>query len=161
MSDLYISVIGAGQATAEQYSLAEEVGRRVAEAQAVLVCGGLGGVMAAAARGAKEAGGRTLGILPGHDRSEGNPYLDMVVTTGMGHARNLAVVSSGDAVIAVGGEYGTLSEIGLAAKVGRPVVLLGGWRLQRDDGTPGVYYASSPAEALALARQALEAHRHD
>ncbi|MHB8869817.1 MAG: TIGR00725 family protein [Thermoleophilia bacterium] len=155
MNELYISVIGAGQATAEQYAAAEEVGRRVAEAGAVLVCGGLGGVMAAAARGAKEAGGRTLGILPGHDRSEGNPYLDLVVATGMGHARNLAVVSSGDAVIAVGGEYGTLSEIGLAAKVGRPVVILDGWRLQRDDGTSGVWYASSPAEALALVRQAL------
>lgn len=155
MDDLYISVIGAGQATAEQYGMAEDVGRRVAEAGAVLVCGGLGGVMAAAARGAKEAGGRTIGILPGHDRSEANPYLDLVVTTGMGHARNLAVVSSGDAVIAVGGEYGTLSEIGLAAKVGRPVVVLDGWRLQRDDGTPGIWYASSPAEALALVRQAL------
>ena len=91
--------------------------------------------MEAAARGAKEAGGTTIGILPGHDRSAANPYLDHVLTTGMGHARNLAVVSSGDAVIAIGGGYGTLSEIGLAAKIGRPVVILGGWRLEGGEGT--------------------------
>jgi hypothetical protein len=156
MNDFYISVIGAGQATAEEYAVAEDVGRLVAEAGAILVCGGLGGVMAAAARGAKEAGGSTLGILPGHDRSEANSYLDMVVATGMGHARNLAVVSSGDAVIAVGGEFGTLSEIGLAAKMGRPVVVLNGWRLQRDEGTPGIWYASTPREAISLVHQALK-----
>lgn len=155
MNDFYISVIGAGQATADEYAQAEEVGRLVAGVGAILVCGGLGGVMAAAARGAKEAGGRTLGILPGHDRSEANSYLDMVVVTGMGHARNLAVVSSGDAVIAVGGEFGTLSEIGLAAKVRRPVVVLNGWRLQRDEGTPGIWYASTPEEAMSLVHQAL------
>ncbi len=108
--------------------------------------------MEAAARGAKEAGGTTIGILPGHDRALANPYLDHVVTTGMGHARNLAVVSSGDAVIAIGGSYGTLSEIGLAAKIGRPVVILAGWRLQNDEGTEGVWYASSPEEAMALVR---------
>jgi uncharacterized protein (TIGR00725 family) len=155
MKDAYISVIGAGQADAAEYAMAEEVGRLVAEAGAVLVCGGLGGVMTAAAGGAKKAGGRTVGILPGHDRSEANPYLDTVVATGVGHARNLAVVSTGDAVIAVGGEFGTLSEIALAAKIRRPVVLLSSWRLQRDDGTPGIWYASTPAEALALVRQAL------
>jgi len=155
VSDFYISVIGAGQATAEEYRLAQEVGRLAAEAGAILVCGGLGGVMAAAARGAKEAGGRTLGILPGSDRSEANGYLDMVVVTGMGHARNLAVVSSGDAVIAVGGEFGTLSEIGLAAKVRRPVIVLNGWRLQRDEGTPGIWYASTPHEAMSLVYEAL------
>ncbi len=155
MTDLYISVIGAGRATAEQYSLAEEVGRLVAGTGAVLVCGGLGGVMAAAASGAKAAGGRTLGILPGHDRSAADPHLDMVVTTGIGHARNLAVVSSGDAVIAVGGEYGTLSEMALAAKLGRPVVVLDGWRVSRDEGGEGIWYASSPQEAIALVRQAL------
>ena len=88
-------------------------------------------------------------------RGPANPYLDYVVTTGIGHARNLAVVSSGDAVIAIGGSYGTLAEIGLAARVGRPVVILSGWRLQNDDGTDGIWYASSPREALALIRQAL------
>jgi uncharacterized protein (TIGR00725 family) len=156
---LYISFIGGGRATAAQYALAEEVGRLVASLGAVLVCGGLGGTMEAAARGAKEAGGTTLGILPGHDRSQGNPYLDFVVTTGLGHARNLAVVSSGDAVIAVGGEFGTLSEIGLARKVGRPVIIVEGWRLSRDEGADGVWYASSPREMLAILREVLELPR--
>ncbi|MBN1460363.1 MAG: TIGR00725 family protein [Armatimonadetes bacterium] len=147
----YIAVIGGGHCTAEEYALAEEIGALVAERGATLVCGGLAGVMEGAARGAKEAGGATIGILPGHDRTVSNPYLDYVVTTGMGHARNLAVVSSGDAVIAVGGGYGTLSEIGLAAKIGRPVVIVGGWRLQNDGAAEGVWYASSALEAVTLA----------
>ncbi|MFH0916845.1 MAG: TIGR00725 family protein [bacterium] len=155
MKPAYISVIGGGRCGAAQYALAEEVGRLVAREGATLVCGGLAGVMEAAARGAKEAGGTTIGILPGHDRAPANPYLDHVLTTGMGHARNLAVVSSGDAVIAIGGEYGTLSEIGLAAKIGRPVVILAGWRLQNDEGAEGVWYAASPDEAIALVRRAL------
>ena len=157
MQPEYISVIGGGQCGAAEYASAMEVGRLVAEAGATLVCGGLSGIMEAAARGAKEAGGATIGILPGHDRSVGNPYLDHVITTGIGHARNLAVVSSGDAVIAVGGSYGTLSEIGLAARVGRPVVILSGWRLQNDQGTEGIWYASTPREAVALVHQALRA----
>ena len=157
MQPEYISVIGGGQCGAAEYASAMEVGRLVAEAGATLVCGGLSGVMEAAARGAKEAGGRTVGILPGHDRSLANPYLDFVLTTGIGHARNLAVVSSGDAVIAIGGSYGTLSEIGLAGRVGRPVVILSGWRLQNEQGTKDIWYASSPREAMALARQALAA----
>jgi len=126
--------------------------------------------MEAAARGAQTEGGTTIGILPGHDRSLANTYVEHVVTTGMGHARNLAVVSSGDAVIAVGGSYGTLSEIGLAAKLGRPVVILGGWRLGRgglagrglddseeggDGGGDGVFYASSAQEAMDLVKAAL------
>jgi uncharacterized protein (TIGR00725 family) len=156
---LYISFIGGGRATASQYALAGDVGRMVAGLGAVLVCGGLGGTMAAAARGAKEAGGATLGILPGHDRTQGNPYLDYVVTTGIGHARNVAVVSSGDAVVAVGGEFGTLSEIGLARKIGRPVVILEGWRLQRDEGTDGIWYASTPEEAQAILRDILDLRR--
>jgi hypothetical protein len=157
MQPEYISVIGGGQCGAAEYASAMEVGRLVAEAGATLVCGGLSGVMEAAARGAKEAGGRTIGILPGHDRSLANPYLDFVVTTGIGHARNLAVVSSGDAVIAIGGSYGTLSEIGLAGRVGRPVVILSGWRLQNEQGTKDIWYASSPREAMALVRNALAA----
>lgn len=151
MIPTYISVIGGSRCTAAEYALAEEVGSLVAERGATLVCGGLAGVMEAAARGAKEAGGVTVGILPGHDRSLGNQYLDYVVTTGMGHARNLAVVSTGDAVIAIGGEYGTLAEIGLAAKIGRPVVILRGWRLGHDDQIGGVQHASSAREAVALA----------
>ncbi len=126
----YIAVIGGSLCGAAEEALAEELGRLVARKGATLVCGGSGGVMEAAARGAKQEGGTTIGILPGHDRTLANPHIDHVVTTGMGHARNLAVVSSGDAVIAVGGGYGTLSEIGLAAKIGRPVVILGGWRLE-------------------------------
>jgi uncharacterized protein (TIGR00725 family) len=157
MKPLYLSVIGAGHCGAAELELAEQLGRLVAQEGATLVCGGLGGVMEAAARGAKAAGGTTIGILPGHDRSAANPYLDHVVTTGMGHARNLAVVSSGDAVIAVGGGYGTLSEIGLAAKIGRPVVILGGWRLEGGDSTSQIAYASSAEQAIQLARQALEA----
>ncbi len=152
-------MIGGGQCGAAEYAAAMEVGRLVAEAGAKLVCGGLSGVMEAAARGAKEAGGVTIGVLPGHDRTPANPYLDHVITTGMGHARNLAVVSSGDAVIAIGGSFGTLSEIGLAGRLGRPVVILSGWRLQNDQRTEGMWYASSPQEAMALVRQALQPHR--
>jgi uncharacterized protein (TIGR00725 family) len=152
---LYVAVIGGGRCDAAEYSLAEHVGELIAKQKAVLVCGGLAGVMEAASRGAKAAGGTTIGILPGHERTHANPYLDFVITTGLGQARNLAVVSSGDAVIAVGGEYGTLSEIGLAAKIGRPVVILGGWRLQHDRDTGGILYASSAEEAVALALEAV------
>jgi uncharacterized protein (TIGR00725 family) len=152
----YISVIGGGRCGPTEYELAEEVGRLVALAGATLICGGLGGVMEAAARGAKDAGGTAIGILPGHDRGAANPYLDHVLTTGLGYARNLAVVSSGDAVVAIGGGYGTLSEIGLAAKIGRPVVILGGWRLQNDQEPDGVLYASSAGDALRLVAEALE-----
>lgn len=159
MKPKYISVIGGGRCGPTEYALAEDVGRLVAQEGATLVCGGLGGVMEAAARGAKEAGGATIGILPGHDRTNANPYLDQALTTGMGHARNLAVVSSGDAVIAVGGGYGTLSEIGLAAKIGRPVVILGGWRLQNEEYSHGVWYAASAQEAMALVREALVRER--
>jgi uncharacterized protein (TIGR00725 family) len=161
----YISVVGGGDCSAAERALAEEVGRLVAQAGATLVCGGLGGVMEAAARGAKKAGGVTIGILPGHDRAVANPYLDHIVTTGIGHARNLAVVSSGDAVIAIGGGYGTLSEIALAAKIGRPVVVLAGWRMirhatgrncaggfeGREEAPEGVRFATTAPEAVRLA----------
>jgi hypothetical protein len=107
------------------------VGRALAEAGAVLVCGGLGGVMEAACRGAQEAGGTTVGILPGHDRADANPYVDVAVATGLGEARNALVVRAADALIAVGGEYGTLSEIALALKAGKPVVGIDSWDLDR------------------------------
>jgi len=160
MKRWYISVVGGGRCTADEYALAEEVGRLVAQEGAVLVCGGLAGIMEAAARGAKQAGGTTIGVLPGHDRSLGNPYLDYVLTSGLGHARNLVVVSSGDAVIAIGGEFGTLSEIALAAKIGRPVIILTGWhlahdKLEPDQMGPSLRYASSAAQAVALARAAV------
>jgi len=125
----YVAVVGSGTAAGELYDQARKVGRLVAERGATVVCGGLSGVMEAAARGATEAGGTAIGILPDVDRKRQNEYLTHSVATGAGQARNLAVVCSGDVVIAVGGEYGTLSEIGLARKVGRPVVVLEGWDL--------------------------------
>ena len=143
MAGVQVAVIGSG---AEHESRAEQVGRLLAERGATVVTGGLGSVMAAAARGAKSAGGTTIGIVPGETREGANEWLDHVVVTGAGHARNLAVVASGDAVIAVGGQWGTLAEIGLAHALGRPVVILEpGWELD------GVARASSPEEAVELA----------
>jgi uncharacterized protein (TIGR00725 family) len=138
-----VAVIGSG---AEHADRAQEVGRLLAERGAVVVTGGLGEVMAAASRGAKSAGGATIAILPGETRAEANEWADYVVVTGIGHARNLAVVASGDAVIAVGGRYGTLAEIGFALTLGRRVVVLDpGWEV---DGT---LRAAVPAEAVELA----------
>jgi uncharacterized protein (TIGR00725 family) len=125
----YVAVVGPGTAAGETYEQAREVGRLVAGRGGIVVCGGLGGVMEAAARGAREGGGTAIGVLPDEDRHRANGYLSFSVPTGMGQARNLAVVCSGDVVVAVGGGYGTLSEVGLALKVGRPVVSLGGWDL--------------------------------
>jgi uncharacterized protein (TIGR00725 family) len=142
----YVAVVGSGTARGELYEKARTVGRLVAERGAIAVCGGLSGVMEAAARGATEAGGTAVGILPDEDRRRQNEYLTFSVATGMGQARNLAVVCSGDVVIAVGGEYGTLSEIGLARKVGRPVVVLDGWDLREH-----VTVAGSPEEAVEAA----------
>ena len=130
---------------------AREVGRLVAERGGTLVCGGRSGVMEAAARGAAEAGGVAIGILPDEDRRKANEFLSFSIATGTGHARHLAVVCSGDVVIAVGGEYGTLSEIGLARKVGRPVVALTSWDLGEH-----VTVTSSPREAVEAAFRLLE-----
>jgi len=148
----YVAVVGSGEATGELYDAAREVGRLVAERGGVVVCGGLSGVMEAAARGAMEKGGVAIGILPDEDRRRANTYVSYSVATGAGQARNLAVVCSGDVVIAVGGEYGTLSEIGLALKVGRPVVTLKSWELPEH-----VVVASLPAEAVERAFVALAA----
>jgi uncharacterized protein (TIGR00725 family) len=135
-----VAVIGSG---AEHEASAEEVGRLLAQRGCTVVTGGLGEVMAAAARGAKSAGGTTIGILPGERREDANRWIDHVVVTGIGHARNLAVVASGDAVIAVGGSWGTLAEIGFASRLGRPVVILEpGWAVE------GVARASTPADAV-------------
>jgi uncharacterized protein (TIGR00725 family) len=148
----YVAVVGSGGATGELYDAAREVGRLVAESGGVVVCGGLGGVMEAAARGATERGGVAIGVLPDENRGLSNPYLSYSVATGVGQARNLAVACSADAMIAVGGEYGTLSEIGLALKVGRPVVGLKSWEL------PGhVIAVSSPEEAVGEAFEAIAA----
>ena len=138
-----VSVVGSG---AEHDERAETVGRLLAEQGATVVTGGLGEVMAAASRGAKGAGGTTIGILPGETRAGANPWLDHVVISGIGHARNLAVVASGDAVIAVGGRYGTLAEIGFALTLGRPVVVLEvGWEVE------GAQRAATPEEAVEFA----------
>jgi len=140
---LQVSVIGSG---VEHEERAEQVGRLLAEAGATVVTGGRAEVMAAAARGAKSAGGTTIGILPTETRESANEWVDHVVVTGIGHARNLAVVASGDAVVAVGGRYGTLAEIGFALTLGRPVVVLEpGWQV---DGT---LRAATPEEAVRLA----------
>ena len=138
-------MVGAGDAGPEERESAAEVGRLLGERGAVLVCGGLGGVMEAACRGAKEGGGTTVGILPGLDRSEANPYVDVAVPTGLGEARNALVVRAADALIAVAGGYGTLSEVALALKTGKPVVGLGSFDLD------GMVQAGSPAEAVEAA----------
>ena len=139
-------MIGSG---AEYEARAEEVGRLLAERGCTVVTGGLGEVMAAAARGAKSAGGTTIGVLPGERREEANSWIDHVVVTGMGHARNLAVVASGDAVIAVGGSWGTLAEIGFASRLGRAVVIL-----EPGLAVEGVARAASPEEAVDAALSA-------
>ncbi len=142
----YVAVVGPGTPTGSTYGRAREVGRLVAERGGIVVCGGLGGVMEAAARGATENGGTAIGILPDEDRGRANGYSSLSVVTGIGQARNLAVVCSGDVVVAVGGGYGTLSEVGLALKAGRPVVALGGRELGDH-----VVVAGSPAGAVEAA----------
>jgi uncharacterized protein (TIGR00725 family) len=157
---MFVAVIGAASCSEEVAARAEAVGREIARRGAVLVCGGRGGVMEAACRGAKAEGGTTVGILPGADRSEANRYVDIAIVTGLGEARNAIVVRTADAVVAVSGGYGTLSEIGLALKMGRPVVGLGTWELQQA-GQPvdAVVQATTPAQAveraLALVREPL------
>lgn len=125
-------------------AVAREAGRAIAAEGWLLVCGGLGGVMEEAARGAAEAGGETLGILPGNGHAEGNRHLSISVPTGLGHARNAVIAACADGVIAVGGEYGTLSEIAISLKMGKPVAVIGPW-----SSIPGVYQAETPASAVA------------
>jgi uncharacterized protein (TIGR00725 family) len=149
-----IAVIGKGTPDEDLTPLAEEVGRRLAEAGAVVVCGGLTGVMEGVARGASAAGGTVIGIVPSSSTEQANPFCTHVVATGIGQARNLAVVSSGDAVIAIGGEWGTLSEIAFARELGRPVVALSSWEVSPGgvmEGGPGIEVASDPAAAVDLA----------
>lgn len=152
-SQVAVAVIGAGQTDGVTEAVAREVGARVARAGALLVTGGLGGVMAAASRGARDAGGTVLGLLPGSRRTEANPWVTVAVPTGLGELRNWLVVRAADAVVAVGGEYGTLSELAIALALGRPVVSLGTWRLERPGGDPetGVHEATDAATAVAIA----------
>ena len=141
----YVAVVGPGDASDRELAGAEAVGRELASLGAVVVCGGLGGVMAAVCRGAASAGGMTVGILPGDNRRAANEWVRVAIPTGLGEMRNALVIRCADAVVAVGGAYGTLSEIALALKTGVPVVGLSSWE------TDGIRRAETPAEAVGLA----------
>ena len=143
---IQIAVIGDGQPPVEVAGWAEEVGRLLAQRGAVVICGGLGGVMAAAARGAAAAGGLTVGILPTYDAATANPAIAVAIPSGMGEARNVLVVACGDAVIALPGSYGTQSEVALALKLGKKVIGVQAW-----GDVPGVQVTQTPAEAVELA----------
>lgn len=151
-----VAVCGPNEATPQEIEQAEAVGEALARRGCTLICGGRDGVMAAACRGAKRAGGVTIGVLPGYDRHAANPWVDHVICTGMGEARNVIIVASADVVIAVGGGLGTLSEIALALKLGKRVIALGSWeleqqRLARHGATQLYLRAGSVEQALALA----------
>jgi len=144
-----IAVIGGGQCSKEESKLAEAVGRELARRGAILVCGGLGGVMEAACRGASSEGGVTIGILPGDNRQAANPYVQIPIVTGVGYARNIVVVKSAQAVIAIDGSYGTLSEIGHALQSGIPVIGINTWSLSKNGQQDNsIIPAQSPAEAV-------------
>ena len=145
----FIAVIGGEQPSPQEAELAEEVGRELAIKGAILVCGGLGGVMEAACQGAQSEGGVTIGILPGESRQAANPYVQIPIVTGIGYARNLAVVKSAQAVIAIGGSYGTLSEISHALQSGIPVIGLNTWSLFRNGQQDNsIILAQNPTEAV-------------
>ncbi len=145
-----IGVIGSGRQQEETDRAAYEVGAEIGRSGAVLICGGLGGVMTSAAKGARDQGGMTVGILPGPRTVDANPYIDIAVPTDLGHARNVLVVRSSDVLIAVGGGYGTLSEIALALKMGKPVVGLSTWEID------GVQPAQNGREAVRAALRLLD-----
>jgi len=148
----HVAVVGAGAAGEEERELAARVGRALAEGGAVVVCGGLGGVMEAAARGARQSGGTSIGILPGTDRRKANEFVDVALATGMGEGRNILVVRNADAVVAVGGEFGTLSEVALALQAGIPVVGLHTWELSKGGrSVDAMLTAATPEEAAATA----------
>lgn len=149
----YVAVCGGGGDDDPAKPAAYAIGRGLAEAGVVVVCGGLGGVMAEACRGAKAGGGVTVGLLPGAKRGQANPWVDVAVPTGLGEVRNVLVVRAADAVVAIGGGWGTLSEIALALRQGTPVVGLGSWQLRQPRGRPptgstGLVRATDPADAL-------------
>jgi uncharacterized protein (TIGR00725 family) len=143
---MQIGVIGAGQCSSSVEKTAEEVGKEIAKHKAVLICGGLGGVMEAAARGAKLEGGLTVGILPGTSKESANPYIDVSIVTDIGHARNVLVVRSSDALIAVEGSYGTLSEIAIGLKLKKPIVGLNTWGISKE-----IIQAKNAKEAVSIA----------
>ncbi len=147
--DFIVGVIGASIATPKDIENALKIGRFIAELGCALICGGLTGVMEAAARGAKEAGGLTIGVVPTYNRSDANPYIDVPIATGLGHARNVIIAATADVLVAVGGEYGTLSEIAFALKMGKPVISLFSWDI------PGVIKAKDPEEAFSILKEVL------
>ena len=155
-----MAVVGSGEADEATCAMARDLGRELARRGALVVSGGLGGVMEAACRGAREEGGTTLGLLPGDDRRAANPFVDVAVATGMGEARNALVARTADVVVAVAGEFGTLSEIALALRMGKPVVGLSTWQLARG-GQPveAIVGASTAAEAAELALAQLTLRR--
>jgi uncharacterized protein (TIGR00725 family) len=150
-----IAVIGSGDGPPALRKLAFDIGRRIAKRGAVLVCGGMGGVMEAAAHGARSAGGDTIGILPGYDRDAANRYIEFPIATGMGEARNAIVIGSAQAVIALAGKGGTLAEIGFALKLKRPIVALGAW-----NEIPGLHRASDAESAVAAALWLAASEKH-
>jgi uncharacterized protein (TIGR00725 family) len=157
-----IAVIGTSDASGQEAGDAEEIGRRLAEAGAILVCGGGGGIMASVCRGAKTAGGLTIGILAGADAHDCNEFVDVPIATGMGELRNMLVVRSGHAAIAIGGGYGTLSEVGFALKIGRAVIGLNTFKIGLNgDELPGIVEAATPEEAVRLALEAARRHVED
>lgn len=148
----YVAVVGAGVAGPDLQRVAEDVGRGLAEAGAVLLCGGLSGVMEAACRGCRAAGGTSVGILPGNDRGAANDFVDVAIATGMGEMRNALIVRAADVVVALGGEYGTLSEIAFALKIGRPVVGYDTWEPSKQGrADEAVVRASSAEDAVTAA----------
>ncbi len=151
---IFIGVIGAGHCSEEISQTAQQVGERIAEAEAVLICGGMGGVMEAACKGAKSKSGTTVGILPGTDKSQANPYVDFPIVTGLGEGRNLLVVRNSDAIIALPGEFGTLSEIAFSLSLGKPVVGLSTWEV-----SDRIIKAKNPEEAVRIALNQAKASR--
>ena len=159
---LYVGVAGASRPEPALVAQAEQLGRRLAEGGAVVVCGGGPGVMEAVCRGARSAGGTTVGLLPGLDRAEGNPYLTVSLPTGLDQGRNLLLVRSSDALVAVGGGFGTLSEIALALRTGTPVVGLATWSLHLDAGRVDAFpVAADPDTAADLALEAARSRRSE
>ncbi len=154
-----IGVIGASSASGKDLALARDVGAEIARRGAILVCGGLGGVMEAACRGAKEEGGLTVGILPGRDAQKANPHVDVPIATDLGYARNVIVVLSSQALIAVTGRYGTLSEIAHALNFGIPVIGLFTWDLNSIDREKRIIAAADPKQAVDLAVGAIQSRR--
>ena len=142
----YVAVVGPSEASDDELADAEAVGRGLAERGHVVLCGGHGGVMGAVARGASEAGGVVVGLLPGTERSAANPYVTVAIPTGLGELRNALLVRSADVVVSVGGSWGTLSEVAFAVRTGVPVVALHGWSLPVD---PALHPVGTVDEALA------------